>query len=105
VPPDTPRWSKTATGSAYRILTAREIHEGVDRRQLTLLHQAAEKCLGRRAILGRVDAGPAEDPTPRRQRRELAHWRVAKPPAGAIASALKASAGAGWDHLPRQSLG
>ena len=56
-----------------------EVHEGPDRRQFALLGQAAQECLGRRPVLGRVHAEPAKDPTPGGEGGELAERRLADP--------------------------
>ncbi len=55
----------------------REIHQRPDGRQLALLRQASQECLGRRAVLRRIDAEAAEHLSPGRQRVQLADGRLA----------------------------
>ena len=56
-----------------------DVDERVDRRDRALLGEAAQECLGGRAVGRRVDAEGAERTAPRGERRQLGEWRVPDP--------------------------
>ncbi len=56
-----------------------DVDERVDRRDRALLGEAAQECLGGRAVGRRVDAEGSERTAPGGERRQLGEWRVPDP--------------------------